>query len=111
MKALSFAIVALWIGWSPLFGSVSLLEAPLTPEASRQLEDKGFEHFYSLEYDQAIATFQKLRDADPNNANWQNHLASAYLYKQLQVAGFARRHVHFLQQIFSHQENPGGPRA
>lgn len=87
MKIFSYAVLALWIGWALIVESASRQQDPIAAPASRQLEDKGFEHFYSLEYDQAIATFQKLRDAEPNNSNWQNHLASAYIYKQLHLAG------------------------
>src|SRR3972149_11644343 len=87
MNVIPYAILALWVGWVPMAESVALQETSITAPASRQLEEKGFDYFYSLEYDQAIAAFQKLRDAEPDNPTWRNHLASAYFYKQLHVAG------------------------
>ena len=55
-------------------------------EQSRTAQ-KGLEHFYNLEYDDAIAIFEKLRHAEPNNPAWHNHLAMTYFYKALYVAG------------------------
>jgi tetratricopeptide (TPR) repeat protein len=86
-RALFFAVVALWICWASLFGPPPLRAAPLTAEAARQLEDQAFQHFYSLEYEQAIALFKKLRDEEPNNPNWQNHVATASFYSELHLAG------------------------
>ncbi|MFN0101230.1 MAG: tetratricopeptide repeat protein [Bryobacteraceae bacterium] len=48
---------------------------------------KGFDHFYNLEYDQAIAEFSKeIRDhpADPFS---YTHLAQALLYREMLIAG------------------------
>ncbi len=61
--------------------------AALSPQEAQRLLQEGLDHFYSLEYDAAIANFQQLRSDDPRNPDWQNQLALAYLYKQLYVAG------------------------
>ncbi|MBI4465086.1 MAG: DUF3808 domain-containing protein [Acidobacteria bacterium] len=53
----------------------------------QQLAQQGLEHFYNLEYDPAIALFERLRKAEPDDPTWYNHLAMAYFYKQLYVAG------------------------
>ncbi|MBI3896520.1 MAG: tetratricopeptide repeat protein [Acidobacteria bacterium] len=50
-------------------------------------EEQAFDHFYNLEYDQAIVLFERLRDADRNNPLHHNRVAMAYLYKQLYIAG------------------------
>jgi tetratricopeptide (TPR) repeat protein len=44
---------------------------------------EGYEAFYNLDYDQAIADFEKAIAADPNNPNPHNHLAQALLYREL----------------------------
>src|SRR5215470_11530419 len=43
----------------------------------------GFEHFYSLEYDQAIQNFQKALEARPDEPKAINHLLEARLFQQL----------------------------
>jgi tetratricopeptide (TPR) repeat protein len=48
---------------------------------------KGFDHFYNLEYDQAISEFDKeIRDR-PNDPFSYTHLAQALLYRELFNAG------------------------
>jgi tetratricopeptide (TPR) repeat protein len=48
---------------------------------------KGFEHFYNLEYDQAIKEFRDLISKQPDNANYHNHYAQAVLYREMFRAG------------------------
>jgi tetratricopeptide (TPR) repeat protein len=43
----------------------------------------GFDHFYSLEYDQAIQDFQKGLKDDPNDPNKVNYLLEAVLFREL----------------------------
>jgi len=57
------------------------------PEPSRPPAAQGFDHFYNLEYDEAIRVFEQLRDADPRNAYAHHRVALAYFYKQLYRAG------------------------
>ena len=47
------------------------------------LTQSGFEHFYSLEYDQAIQDFQKAFEARPDEPKAINHLLEARLFQQL----------------------------
>ncbi len=48
---------------------------------------KGFDHFYNLEYDQAIAEFnEEIRDR-PNDPFSYTHLAQALLYREMFNAG------------------------
>ena len=47
------------------------------------LTRSGFEHFYSLEYDQAIHDFQQALEARPDDAKAMNHLLEARLFQQL----------------------------
>lgn len=55
--------------------------------AENPLTVKGFDHFYNLECDQAIETFQKVVDAEPDNADHWNHLAQAILYRAMFLGG------------------------
>lgn len=57
-------------------------QSPLDPRAV-----KGFDHFYNLEYDQALSEFQKLATADPGNPNFQNHVAQVVLYREMLRGG------------------------
>src|SRR5688572_12780414 len=63
------------------------LGAALTPGETQRLLADGLDHFYNLEYDYAVSSFETLRDDDPNNPAWHNHIAFGYLYKQLLLAG------------------------
>ena len=65
-----------------LFLFATSLQATFTAE-----EEKGFDHFYNLEYDQSIAVFEHLRDAEPDNPLHHSYVAMSYFYKQLHVAG------------------------
>lgn len=62
-----------------LLGSLSL--PAQTPAA------KGYEHFYNLEFDQAIDVFQSAVRANPNDAEPHNHLAHAILYREMLRSG------------------------
>jgi tetratricopeptide (TPR) repeat protein len=59
----------------------------LTPERTHQLQQQALDHFYSLEYTDAIRLFEQLRDAEPANAAWQNQTAMSYFYELLYRAG------------------------
>ncbi len=48
---------------------------------------KGYEHFYNLEYTQAIQEFQKLTVDDPGDASGWNHLAQGILYREMYRGG------------------------
>ncbi len=61
------------------------LAAPLAAEDP--LVTQGFEHFYSLEYEQAISVFEKEIAAHPATPEPYNHLAQALLYRELFRAG------------------------
>lgn len=61
--------------------------AALTPQESAALRSRAVDHFYSLEYGQAIPLFEQLRDSEPQSAAWQNHVAMSYFYELLYRAG------------------------
>ena len=65
-----------------VFG-VALAALPgLDPETMR-----GFDHFFNLEFAQAIVVFRAQIAAQPGSAHLRNHLAQAILYRELLKAG------------------------
>src|SRR5256885_384829 len=44
---------------------------------------KGFDHFYSLEYDKAIRDFEAAQAAHPNDPFAVNHTLAAVIFKEL----------------------------
>ncbi|MBI3697944.1 MAG: tetratricopeptide repeat protein [Acidobacteria bacterium] len=65
--------VALWL----------LLSLPLAGDSA----DKGWDHFYNLEYQQAIDTFEQVVAEAPEIPENYNYLAQAILYKELYRLG------------------------
>jgi len=59
-----------------------LLAAALRLPAQNLLDD-GWDHFYNLEYDAAIADFQRAVAQDPNSPDLHNHLAEAIVFKEM----------------------------
>ncbi len=55
--------------------------------AENLLVTKGYEHFYNLQYDEAIAEFSALVANDPADPAGYNHLAQAILYRDMFRAG------------------------
>jgi tetratricopeptide (TPR) repeat protein len=53
------------------------LAAQDTPSA------RGFDHFYNLEYDQALAEFEKAAQQEPNAIGPHNHIAQTLLYREM----------------------------
>jgi tetratricopeptide (TPR) repeat protein len=43
----------------------------------------GFDHFYNLEYDQALAEFEKAAQQEPNAIGPHNHIAQTLLYREM----------------------------
>ena len=65
---------------------VPLLCTGLSAAADPGIE-RGFEHFYNLEYDQSIVEFEKAVAQDPFDPNRHNHLAQALLYREMYRVG------------------------
>ena len=82
-----YAVIILISCWAPLAEASSFPGTSTDEQSFRDIEKRGFDHFYSLEYDEALIEFQRLREAEPNNPAVQNHLAAIYFYKQLLAAG------------------------
>ncbi len=62
-----------------------LFAVPLA--ASDPLISQGFDHFYNLEYDQAISDFSSAASRHPDEPGAWNHLAQAILYRAMYRSG------------------------
>jgi tetratricopeptide (TPR) repeat protein len=57
--------------------------APLAAQSVDALVETGFDHFYNLEYEQAISDFQRAIALDPNQPDLHNHLAEAIVFREM----------------------------
>ena len=51
--------------------------------AGQNAVESGYDHFYNLEYDEAIADFQRAIAADPADPELHNHLAQAIVFQEM----------------------------
>lgn len=58
-----------------------------TSRLNDPLAERGFQHFYNLEYDQALAAFTEQADKDPASPDAQNHIAQTILFREMFRAG------------------------
>src|SRR5438046_2437225 len=49
--------------------------------------ESAFDHFYNLEYDQAIAELEKGAAANPNSADLHNHIAQCIQFREMFKVG------------------------
>jgi tetratricopeptide (TPR) repeat protein len=68
-----------------VIGSITLevTIAQADSSAFEALTQSGFDHFYSLEYEQSIHDFQKALEANPDEPKAVNHLLEATLFQEL----------------------------
>lgn len=64
-----------------------LFAGALPGAAGTSLEERGLDHFYNLEFDQAIAAFEKATAAEPESPDHYNHLAQSILFREMLKAG------------------------
>jgi tetratricopeptide (TPR) repeat protein len=76
-------------GFSLRFGILALLLAIAAgfASAAENLVAEGYQHFYNLEYDQAIAAFSAYTSRQPGDPEGFNHVAHAILYRAMFRAG------------------------
>ena len=60
-----------------------LLLCALPLLSQEDLVRQGYDHFYNLEFDQAISDFQRAIALDPNSPDLHNHLAHAIVFKEM----------------------------
>ena len=64
-------------------GLLLLLALRLPAQPADSLVAQGYDHFYNLEFDQAIADFEKAIALEPNSPDFHNHLAHAIVFKEM----------------------------
>ncbi|HWC99714.1 MAG TPA: hypothetical protein VG456_23300 [Candidatus Sulfopaludibacter sp.] len=62
---------------APLWGQVA------QDAQVKSLVKQGYDHFYNLEYDQAIGDFEKAIALNPSEPDLHNHLAHALVFKEM----------------------------
>jgi tetratricopeptide (TPR) repeat protein len=60
-----------------------LLSAAPPSFAGEDLVSEGFDHFYNLEYDQALSIFQKAAARNPDFPDPHNHIAETLLFREM----------------------------
>ncbi len=68
---------------SVAFGTVLLGVGVLPAAEAVDYRQIGHDHFFNLEYDLAIAAYQRLIEESPEDYRAYNHLATAVLYREL----------------------------
>jgi len=87
-------------GWSKLSSDGGDFDA---------LTRSGFEHFYSIEYDQAIQDFQSAREARPDEPAAINHLLEARLFQQLYKYNALDTRLYTKQRFLTSKQVPIEP--
>jgi tetratricopeptide (TPR) repeat protein len=64
----------------PRFFGAFLLAVTLSAQSP---VDAGFNHFYNLEYDEAIAGFERAIDQHPEIPDYHNHLAQSLIFREM----------------------------
>jgi hypothetical protein len=64
-----------------------LLLLPAVMLAQDPLAAPGFEHFYNLEYAEALAAFRAEAAQNPNSPDVHNHIAQTILYREMFRSG------------------------
>src|SRR5262249_12536203 len=103
---------------APVFSLILLVTLGVTPAGGpspaekgnfEALTQSGFEHFYSLEYDQAIADFQKALEARPDEPKAFNHLLEARLFQQLYKYNALDTRLYTRQRFLTSKQVPIEP--
>jgi tetratricopeptide (TPR) repeat protein len=68
-----------------LLGAMSWAQIPAQP--SDPLAEPGFQHFYNLEYPEALAAFRAEVVRNPNSPDAYNHVAQTVLYREMFRSG------------------------
>lgn len=83
-----------------------LLSLAAVSQAGNNYQRSGDDHFYNLEYDQAIHDYTKLSEENPSDPIPYNDLAGAYLYKELYRLGLLDSSAVSRENRFLHQQRP-----
>ena len=77
----------MWFGCRSLLARACFhhrrLRLPLLSAAQSPLVTEGFDHFYNLEYPEAIADFEKAIAQDPADPQLHDHLAQTLVFQEM----------------------------
>ncbi|MBI4466946.1 MAG: tetratricopeptide repeat protein [Acidobacteria bacterium] len=66
----------------------------------------GLDHFYSLEYKEAISDLEKAVEGDPGNPILENFLTNAYLFEELHRLGQLEGNLYSASNAFLREKKP-----
>lgn len=75
------------------------------------LNDSGFEHFYSLRYDQAIHDFERVLEKHPDDPFAVNHVLTAVLIRELYRMGAMNTGEYANDSFIGQAHHPADPKA
>ena len=78
----------LWSGFAAsTAGAGPLDQTPRASVSAQVFADKAFNHFYNLEFDEAIANYKNALNLQPADPSYWTGLADSYLFSHLRAAG------------------------
>ncbi len=104
---LSFVVIGVTSAWTaPANGISKLRFRPDDPDTRA-----GFEHFYNLEYDQAIHCFEEAVKSHPDDAFALNHLLSGVMFRELYRIGALDTELYAKNGFLNSKQFPINPKA
>ena len=83
-----------------------LLLASLVSAAEPDYRSQGHDHYFNLEYDEAIEDYRRLSKSDPSNPSTYNYIATSILYKELHRLGMLESSAFRGDNKFLDQQKP-----
>jgi len=100
-------IIGVTLAWAvPPAGIAKLRFRPDDPDTRA-----GFEHFYNLEYDQAIHCFEEAVKSHPDDAFALNHLLSGVMFRELYRIGALDTELYAKDGFLNSKQFPIDPKA
>jgi len=87
-------------------GAVRAQAPPTQDHRGQDHRAAGHNHYFNLEYDEAIAAYRRLIAANPQDVLARNHLATALLFKELLRLGMLETSAFKGDNQFLRQEKP-----
>ena len=83
-----------------------LLLTSFVSAAEPDYRSRGHDHYFNLEYDEAIVDYRRLSKSDPSNPSTYNYIATAILYKELHRLGMLESSAFRGDNKFLDQQKP-----
>jgi tetratricopeptide (TPR) repeat protein len=107
-------VSCLLVGYGVAQTTASALAGPATPSATSDhdpLVAIAFDHFYNMDYDRAIAEFEKVLEHYPNDPAAVNHLLSTVLLRELYRMGAMNSGEYTNDSFIGEAHRPADPKA